>query len=243
MVSVHFGADFREVQGRFIKRSPDYHAMQLFQPAKPEDVRGVRHAAARDEREVELPEEGFYLAKVRAFQHSVGGDVGIDDDAGAGRLRVEGELRGFHSRRFRPAPRGDDAVFRVDADGDFFSAKFSRHIRDEADGFRGPRADDDARHAGVEREPDGVFASHPAAEFAGDGNGGCYVADVFEIMGEAAEGGVQVDEVQVIAALRFPPFCDGDRVIRIYRFLGGLALAEADDLASHQVDGGQEDHY
>ena len=100
-------------------------------------------------------------------------------------------------------------MLRVDAHGDARAAKLPRHVAHEIQRLRRPRADDHARHARLERAPDGRLAAQAAAEFArnrdraGDGAHGVEIALL------AAEGRIEIDHMQKVATLAFPPLRKG----------------------------------
>ena len=154
-------------------------------------------------------------------------------DGGDG--EVEGALAGF----LGPAFDGDDAVFGVDADGDFVAAKPGGHFGDEVEGFGGFGAEDYAGDACLEGAFDGFGGADAAAEFAGDFDGAGDGADGVEVALLAGEGGIEVHEVEPVAAFGFPFSREGGGVVGIDGFLVGAALLEADDLAGHEVNRGK----
>ena len=58
----------------------------------------------------------------------------------------------------------------------------------------------------------------------------------------AGEGGIQIDQVQVVTALRFPAAGKGGGIGRVHRFFLRFSLSEPDDLALHKIDGGEQNH-
>ena len=88
----------------------------------------------------------------------------------------------------------------------------------------------------------GRLVADAAAQFAGDRDGRGDALHPREIPLLAAEGRVEIDDVQVIAAFLRPAFGEGHGVVGIDGLLGGLSLAQAHHLAGHEIDGGKNQH-
>ena len=167
----------------------------------------------------QLAEQVLHFGEVRADEHPVGGDVGVDDGPGSGGFHLFGEIDGFHAGCLGPAFHGDLAVAGVDAHGDPLSAKFRGHRGDEIDGLCGAGADDHARHPGVECPGDGFLAAHPPAQLARDARCGGDGADGLDVLRDAGEGRVEIDDVEVVAPFIDPLFGKRGGVVGIDGFL------------------------
>ena len=108
----------------------------------------------------------------------------------------------------------------------------ARHLAHEVERLRGARADDHARHAGLQRARDGFRRAHAAAELARDADRRDDRADGVEIARLAGEGGIEIDDVQVIAAFRFPAARKGGGIARVDGLFLGLALPQAHHFAA-----------
>ncbi len=58
----------------------------------------------------------------------------------------------------------------------------------------------------------------------------------------AGKGRIEIDDVQIVAALLLPAARKGRGIAGIDGLLFGLALAQAHHFAGHEIDRGQKDH-
>ena len=144
--------------------------------------------------------KAFEFGDVGTVHHAVCCDVGVDDGSDAARLDLLSEFDCWKSGGLGPAFDRNETVLRVDTDGDTVGAEALDEGIDEVDGFGGASANNNALDAGVESVLDGLFGAHPSAHLNGDGEGAGDLADGIEIFVGAGESGVEIDDVQPVAA-------------------------------------------
>src|SRR5206468_901675 len=78
------------------------------------DVLDVPHAAAGDDRNLPGLGEKTRVNQIRALEHAVLADVGVEDGGERPVGDLPGDVDGGLARSVRPGAGGDDAVFRVE---------------------------------------------------------------------------------------------------------------------------------
>ena len=141
----------------------------------------------------------------------------------------------------RPALDRDLAVARVEADGDAAGKCFRRFLHQRRIAHR-RRADDDAGDALAEPALDGGAVADAAAELHRDFHRGEDALDRRGIHRLAGESAVEIDDVEILEALRRESARLLGRVAMEHRRARHVALFEAHGFAVFQIDGGKKDH-
>ena len=206
------------------------------------DILDAGDAAAGDDVEGNCFAEALKLGEVGPVHHSVRGDVRVDHGFHAAGVHVFREGDCGQGGGFGPSFHRYETVFRIDPNGDAVRSEAVNERGDEVDGFCCARADDDAADASVEGVFDGLFGAHTAAHLNGDGECARDFPNGFEVLVRSRKRGVEIDDVEPVAAFRFPTFGERGGVVGIHGFLRSESLLEADDMAVHEIDGGVEEH-
>ena len=198
-----------------------------------EEVVDRRDAPGRDHREAGAEHLGEEL-DIRPRQRAVAGGARDEEPRDAGARAVARERRSRRPRRPRPAVDRDLAVADVDRDDEPL-AEPGRGLREERGGERGG-ADHDAVGTGGERRRDRVVRAVAAAHLKRQASRGGDSLDEVERR-HAAEGAVEVDEVESARALVAEPPCELDRVAALDRHRLPAPLREPHDTPFEHVDG------
>ena len=106
--------------------------------------------------------------------------------------------------------------------------------------LEGLGADDDTSDADFfEHQPDRLVITQTAAQFDRDLQSLHDAANGIQVHGTTRLGPVEVDQMQDVAAVRFPTFRHRHRVVAKHRLLGVVPLPQPHTAAPSQIDRGQ----
>src|SRR4051812_11365920 len=95
----------------------------------------VGHTSTGNEVAVENLEEVLHGCEIRTGEHSICGNICIDNGADTDTLSRKSEFTGGLFGGFGPTFDRDETIFGIDADRDALSPKFRAHLTDIIDGL------------------------------------------------------------------------------------------------------------
>ena len=196
-------------------------------------------AAGGDHRGGDGAREFQRLLDVETLQHSVAGDVRVDERRGAGILEAAREVERRHGGGLGPALGRHTAVARVDADGDAVGMRAAGLAYERGVLGRGA-AENDAGDAGAEPRLDRRHVTDAAAELYRNRDGREDRTHRFGVDGLAGKGAVEIDDVQPAAAGLGEAAGLGGGVVGVDRGLRHLAAAQAHAASFLEVNRGIE---
>ncbi len=200
-----------------------------------------RDAAGGDHRNADGLLHLAHRRDVRAGEHAVGGDVGVDDRGDRLGVELFRQLDRRGVARLQPAVGGDAAVAGVDAE-DQPVGKAAAQLPKPVGLAEGLGADHQPRQAELEERGDRLFVANAAAQLAGDADGLEDRSNAFQVGRPAGLGAVEIDQVQALGALVNPLAGHGRRVVAKDRFAAVVALLQADALAAAKINGRPDLH-
>src|SRR3569623_285709 len=207
------------------------------------EILQLRHAARGDHRTGgDAAGEARRRRQVRPRAHAVAADVGVQDGRGAGARHRLADVQRADGRGLLPALDRHHPFARVDGDHDAPGKLRAGRLDDLG------RLDGGGAGHGVLRpqiEPalavrDGAYAA--AHLDLGRGRADDLADGVVVVLRAAAEGGVQIDDVDARGAGGREARGDLPRAVRVDGGAGAVALAQADGLAAQKIDCGKYQH-
>lgn len=163
-----------------------------------EDVGVVADAAGGDDGELGGAREFGGAGEVGAGEHSVDGDVGVEEGGEGPVGDFAGEFDGGLAGGAGPSAGGDDAVAGVEGEDEFvFVFGSGDQAGEPGPVFEGGGADDDSGGAGGEEGVDIGLGADAAADLDFEFDGFDDGADECGLLDLAGFGAVEVDEVHV----------------------------------------------
>ena len=205
------------------------------------DVINALHAAAGDHGNIHAPRQINGRVDIAAGQHPVAADIGEQDGRNACIFEPACQINHRHVGFLGPALGRNKAVACVDCD-DNAVFKFARHVFDELRVFERRGANHQPRDAHVEPAFNRLRIADASTQLDVTGKILNNALNRLGIFGASSKGAIQIYNMQELRALFGKQHRLRCRVIGIDRCAVHIALGQAHNFATLQVNRGEDYH-